>query len=1156
MPHADFIHLRVHSAYSLAEGAIKIKDLIARTRAERAPAVAITDHGNLFGTLEFALAAGDAGIQPIIGCELPLVAPRTRGAGRPPGAPEPIVVLAQSERGYRNLMALASDAFLLAGNGEPPALSLDQLAGRSEGLLALSGGTTGPLGRRLLEGNTQAAGELLDRLRALFPGRLYIELQRHGMPEQAEIEPALLDLAYARGLPLVATNDAYFTDASMAEAQDVLLCIGQGTVASASDRRRLTPEHRLKSAAEMRVLFADLPEAIDNTLVIARRCGFAPGSRAPILPPFASAGGKSEAEHLRDEAAAGLERRMALHVFRPGMDEAQRHAAAEPYRARLAFEQEVIVSMGFAGYFLIVADFIRWAKTQGIPVGPGRGSGAASVVAWSLGITELDPLRWGLLFERFLNPERVSMPDFDIDFCQERRDEVIHYVQRRYGKDRVAQIITFGKLQARAVLRDVGRVLAMPYGQVDRITKLVPNNPANPVTLAKAIEGEPRLQTMRDEEPEVARLFEISLKLEGLYRNASTHAAGVVIGDRPLTELVPLYRDPRGLMPATQFSMKYVEQAGLVKFDFLGLKTLDVLDRTVALLKRHGIALDLERLPLDDAGSFSLMQRGETTGVFQLESTGMRDVLRRLKPDRFEDVIAIVALYRPGPMDNIPSFIKRKHSEEPIEYLHPLLEPVLKETYGIPIYQEQVMEMARVLAGYSLGGADLLRRAMGKKVRAEMAIQREAFLAGAKAKGVDAATTERIFEQMEKFAGYGFNKPHAAAYALIAYQTAYCKANYPVEFFAASMTLDQGLTDKLAQFRQELGRIGIPMLPPDINRSEADFAVETDKGKKPAIRYALAAIKGVGRAAMQALVGERERGGAYRDLFDLADRLDARQINKRQMEALTAAGAFDAILSDRGRVHAAIDQLLGRAHAAENDRNSGQTALFSGAARPALVLPAAPAWPQSERLQRELDAIGFYLSAHPLDAYGRRLERLGVCSAADLLATTRRLGGTGTVTVAGVVLSKSERMSRSGSPMAFVQLSDATGVFEVTLFSEVLALSRSLLEPGRFVLARLTCRLDEEQLRLQAQSLSDLDSAAAATSPGLKVWLALGAALPALRELMQGKARQARATGKVSLVVEAEGDEIEVALPGGYAITPSVSAAIADLPGVARVLEL
>ena len=662
MPHADFIHLRVHSAYSLAEGAIKIKDLIARTRAERAPAVAITDHGNLFGTLEFALAAGDAGIQPIIGCELPLVAPRTRGAGRPPGAPEPIVVLAQSERGYRNLMALASDAFLLAGNGEPPALSLDQLAGRSEGLLALSGGTTGPLGRRLLEGNTQAAGELLDRLRALFPGRLYIELQRHGMPEQAEIEPALLDLAYARGLPLVATNDAYFTDASMAEAQDVLLCIGQGTVASASDRRRLTPEHRLKSAAEMRVLFADLPEAIDNTLVIARRCGFAPGSRAPILPPFASAGGKSEAEHLRDEAAAGLERRMALHVFRPGMDEAQRHAAAEPYRARLAFEQEVIVSMGFAGYFLIVADFIRWAKTQGIPVGPGRGSGAASVVAWSLGITELDPLRWGLLFERFLNPERVSMPDFDIDFCQERRDEVIHYVQRRYGKDRVAQIITFGKLQARAVLRDVGRVLAMPYGQVDRITKLVPNNPANPVTLAKAIEGEPRLQTMRDEEPEVARLFEISLKLEGLYRNASTHAAGVVIGDRPLTELVPLYRDPRGLMPATQFSMKYVEQAGLVKFDFLGLKTLDVLDRTVALLKRHGIALDLERLPLDDAGSFSLMQRGETTGVFQLESTGMRDVLRRLKPDRFEDVIAIVALYRPGPMDNIPSFIKRKHS--------------------------------------------------------------------------------------------------------------------------------------------------------------------------------------------------------------------------------------------------------------------------------------------------------------------------------------------------------------------------------------------------------------------------------------------------------------------------------------------------------------
>jgi DNA polymerase III subunit alpha len=1161
MPHADFVHLRVHSAYSLAEGAIKLKELVARTREERAPAVALTDHGNLFGALEFALAATEAGVQPIIGCDLPLAAPRTRGAGRPQPAPEALVVLAQSEIGYRNLMALVSAAFLLAEGGEAPALSLAQLSAHAEGLIALTGGAAGPLGRRLLEGNAAAAGELLDRLGALFPNRLYIELQRHGMPEQAEIEPALLELAYRRGLPLVATNDAYFTDASMAEAQDVLLCIGQGTVASAADRRRLTPEHRLKSAAEMRALFADLPEAVDNTLTIARRCSFAPAARAPILPPFASADGKSEADVLRDEAARGLDRRLGTHVFRPEMDAAQREAASVPYFARLAAEHEVIVSMGFAGYFLIVADFIRWAKQNGIPVGPGRGSGAASVVAWSLGITDLDPLRWGLLFERFLNPERVSMPDFDIDFCQERRDEVIHYVQQRYGQDRVAQIITFGKLQARAVLRDVGRVLAMPYSQVDRITKLVPNNPANPVTLAKAIEGEPRLQSMRDEEPEVARLFEIALKLEGLYRNASTHAAGVVIGDRPLTELVPLYRDPRGLMPATQFSMKYVEQAGLVKFDFLGLKTLDVLDRTVALLKRRGVALDLERLPLDDPGAFLLMQRGETTGVFQLESTGMRDVLRRLKPDRFEDIIAIVALYRPGPMDNIPSFIKRKHGEEPLEYLHPLLEPVLKETYGIPIYQEQVMEMARAMAGFSLGRADRLRWAMGKKVRAEMAIQRAAFLSGAEAKGVDSATADLIFVQMEKFAGYGFNKPHAAAYALIAYQTAYCKANYPVEFFAASMTLDQGSTEKLSQFRQELGRLAIGMLPPDINRSEADFAVELGPDGKPAIRYALAAIKGVGHAAMRALVSERNKGGGFRDLFDLADRLDAHQINKRQMEALIAAGAFDALQPDRARVHAAIDALLGRAHAAASDRTSGQSALFSGAARPTPTLPSAPKWPQAEQLQRELDAIGFYLSAHPLDAYGKMLGRLGVCASSDLLATTRRLGGSAQLSAAGVVLGKSERISRAGSPMAFVQLSDASGVFEVTLFSEVLAQSRPLLEPGRFVLARLFCRLDEEQLRVQAQSLGDLEAAVAATSPGLKVWLAPGAALPELRALMQGKAKRPHASapppsGKVSVVVEAEGDEIEVALPGGYAITPAVSAAIQGLPGIARVMEL
>ncbi len=736
MPHADFVHLRVRSAYSLSEGAIKIGELVALCRDAAMPAVAVTDRGNLFGALEFSEACRMGGVQPIIGCDLAI---GTRDAeDERARRPDWLGLLVQNETGYGNLMALTSRAFLAGESGGLPLVTPDELAARADGLIALTGGPAGAVGRHLLAGQARAAHDALASLAAVFPGRLYVELMRHEMEDEARIEAGLIDLAYALDLPLVATNDAHFATPDMFEAHDALLCIADGSHIDDENRRRLTPQHCFRPADEMRALFADLPEAVDNTLVIARRCAYMAPARDPILPAFDVGEGGSEADALRTAARAGLEARLENAVFTPEMDDAARAEAATPYRERLEHELEIIISMKFPGYFLIVAEFIKWAKAQGIPVGPGRGSGAGSVVAWALTITDLDPLRFGLLFERFLNPERVSMPDFDIDFCQERRDDVIEHVCDKYGVDRVAQIITFGKLQARAALRDVGRVLGMPYGQVDRICKLVPYNPANPVSLGQAIDGEPRLQAMRAEEPIVDRLMTIALKLEGLYRHASTHAAGVVIGDQPLETLVPLYRDPRSEMPVTQFSMKYAELAGLVKFDFLGLKTLTVLENAVALVRDTGDIPDLLDLPLDDAKTFEMLGEGATVGVFQLESAGMRDALRSMKPDAFEDIIALVALYRPGPMDNIPKYIACKHGVEEPDYLHPSLRGILEETFGVIIYQEQVMQIAKVLAGYSLGSADLLRRAMGKKIKAEMdAQQRDIRRRSAQANGVD-----------------------------------------------------------------------------------------------------------------------------------------------------------------------------------------------------------------------------------------------------------------------------------------------------------------------------------------------------------------------------------------------------------------------------------
>ena len=1171
MPPADFVHLHVHSAYSLAEGAIKIKALAELCVDQSMPAVALTDSGNLFGALEFSEAMVQAGVQPIVGSALALTPEEDdrygngggngwgHGNGHRRRPVERLVLLAQDATGYLNLVKLSSKAFLDSDGTDPAEITMADLNAHNDGLICLTGGAEGPLGNRVLSGRNVEAEDLARRLAEIFAGRLYIEIQRHGTDGEARTEPAFLDIAYDQKLPLIATNDVFFATRDMHEAHDVLLCIEQGVPLGETERRRVTAEHYFKTASEMRELFQDLPEAIDNTLVVARRCAYRTPLRDPILPRFASDDGRDESVYLRDMAEQGLETRLQAHVFTDDIDAAALESLAAPYREGLAFELDVIINMGFAGYFLIVADFIQWAKREAIPVGPGRGSGAGSLVSWSLQITDLDPLRFGLLFERFLNPERVSMPDFDIDFCQDQRDKVIRYVQDKYGHDQVAQIITFGKLQARAVLRDVGRVLAMPYGQVDRLSKLVPYNPANPVSLGQALEAEPRLEEERRSDPLVARLIDIAMKLEGLYRHASTHAAGVVIGDRPLEQLVPLYRDPRSDMPVTQFNMKWVEPAGLIKFDFLGLKTLTVLDRTVKLLARRGIVVDLAQMPLDDTGTYEMLQRAEAVGVFQFESSGMRDLLREAVPTNIEDLIALVALYRPGPMENIPKYIACKHGREKPEFLHETIEPVVKDTYGVIIYQEQVMQIAQVFSGFTLGQADLLRRAMGKKIKAEMEAQRDDFVQGAMAKGVGHERAVYVFDLVDKFAGYGFNKAHSSGYALLAYQTAYLKANYPVEFLAASMTLDMGNTDKLNIYRQELDRLGIPLLPPDINWSDVEFGVEPLAGNdeaKGAIRYALAAIRNVGREAMRAMVAERAAGGAFKDLWEFARRMDHRQINKRQLENLARAGAFDGLAGNRAQVLEAVDLMLRFANRAAEDRESQQTSLFADAngddTQPPPPLPQIPEWTQTEKLAQEFDAVGFYLSAHPLDAYRGVLERARVASYADL--KERLKGGGSYFTLAGTVLGKRERNSARGNRYAFVQLSDASGMYEVTVFSEILLANRELFEPGASVVLEVEAREEGDQPKLTVQKVGPIEQVSAARGSDIKIFLQDESPLDGLKGLL-AQHQGGRSAVYLLLQIDA-GREVEVALKGRYAMSPEVRGALKAVPGVVDLHEI
>ncbi len=1138
-----FVHLHVHSSYSLREGAMAVGKLITFASADRQPALAITDTNNLFGALEFSEKVAKAGLQPIIGIQLDvgfgdgsMLASRggEDGAGR-----APLVLLAKDERGYMNLMHLASRAFLDPTPGEAAHVGLHRLEGRTEGLIALTGGPGGPLDRCYGYGRPEVALERLMTLETLFPQRLYVELQRHGLAKEREVEGALIELAYDRGLPLVATNEPFFAALSDYEAHDALICIAEGAVIGQAERRQLSPEHRFKTRAEMMALFADLPEATASTVEIARRCAYRPRTRKPILPAFTTGAAADEAAELVRQADEGLTVRLAARGMAPGLDE-------QVYRDRLAFELTVITNMKFPGYFLIVADFIKWAKEHGIPVGPGRGSGAGSLVAYALTITDLDPLQFGLLFERFLNPERVSMPDFDIDFCQDRREEVIRYVRERYGADKVAQIVALGSFLARGVVRNVGRVLEMPLGQVDKLAKLIPAIPGKPITLKQAIADEVRLREAAEADPKVERLLAISQTLEGLYSNASTHAAGVVIGDRPLDELVPLYRDPNAEMPATQFNLKWVESAGLVKFDFLGLKTLTTLATAAKLLARRGVAVDFEAIGLEDAVTYTMLARGETLGVFQLESAGMRKALVEMRADRFEDIIALVALYRPGPMANIPHYCAVKLGEAEADYLHPKLEVVLKETHGVIIYQEQVMQIAQILSGYSLGEADMLRRAMGKKIKAEMDAQRERFVSGAVSGGLKEKQASEIFDLLAKFADYGFNKSHAAAYAVITFQTAWLKANHPVEFLAASMTLDKGNTDKLAEFANEARRMGVTIEPPSVLHSGVDFEVCPAADGKLAIRYALSAVKGVGEG--QALGIVTARGDRpFKDLADFANRLNPRDANKRVLESLTAAGAFDDLDPDRAKVHAGIETILAVAARRADERSQGQSALFGADTAETLALPKVPGWPFTERLQREYNAVGFFLSGHPLDAYAGVLKRLGIQRWGDFCRQVK--AGHEAGRLAATVLDRAERRTRSGSKMGIVQLSDQSGQYEAILFQEGLTQFRDLLVKGANLLLGIQAQLEGEDVRARIVSVQVLEEAAQRVQKGLQIFVRSAEPLPSI-----GLHLGEKGEGEVSIIaMTADRAECEIKLPGRFKISPQIAGAIKAIPGIVAV---
>jgi DNA polymerase-3 subunit alpha len=1048
-----FVHLRLHTAYSLCEGAIKIKDLAKECINKRFPAVAITDTNNMFGVVEFSMVTSENGIQPIIGS---LVNIKFKDIVAP------IILIAKSDVGYKNLLKLMA-CFYIENKRHGEYVTFDNLHAYNGGIITLSGGYSGPAGVLLSQNDRDSASDFLSELNSIFPNRFYIEISRTGEPAEQQTENFFINYASQNGVPIVATNEAFYLDKSMHKAHDALLCIAGGTYISVKDRKRLSPEHYLKSSDEMFELFSDLKEAALNTVCIAKRCSFMPEKKNPVLPKFTSDSSTCEDEVIEEQAFVGLQKRLndEILLYKQNQNRDRQEIEAK-YSDRLKYELSVIKSMGFSGYFLIVSDFVKWAKKNNIPVGPGRGSGAGSAVGWTLYITDIDPVRYNLFFERFLNPERISMPDFDIDFCQEGRDEVIRYVQSKYGSNRVAQIIALGKLQARAVIRDVGRVIQLPYGQVDKISKLVPHNPVNPIELSQALEIEPQLRQMMAEDSSVDFLINTALRLEGLYRHASTHAAGIVISNDPIDEIVPLYSDDESDIPITQFNMKFVESTGLVKFDFLGLKTLTVIKHTCDNVKKyHGIDIDISKIDLEDRKTFELLCSVDVVGVFQLESAGMRDVIHKLQPDQIEDLIALVSLYRPGPMDDIPKYLARKHGKEPVTYIHPILEPILKNTYGVMVYQEQVMKIAQEMGGYSLAAADLLRRAMGKKIKSEMEKNKVIFLEGAAKKGVDPEVANQVFALMEKFASYGFNRSHAAPYAMLSYQTAYLKANYRREFYIAVMNLDSSNVDKLSTFAQDAKASGIDILVPDINASEELFTADGS-----GIRYSLGSLKGSSPAAMRLIVDERKRNGKFKDIFDFFRRLDRQGFSTRNLSSLILSGAFDSIHGNRRQIVESLETLLQLC----NKQDSKQMSLFGGYALNNPDLKLVQEYGMLEKLDLEKGAIGFYLSEHPMDIYSKLLGDNNITKSKDFPRHNCN------ITTAGVLISKKEKLSKHDQKYAFLTLLDQGGVFEISIFPDLFSKVSDMLVVGKALLVEVQLKVDADTTKLLGTSVRTLDS--------------------------------------------------------------------------------
>ena len=1051
-----FIHLRSQSSYSLSEGALKIEKLVNLAKKNNMPAIALTDNNNMFGILEFSIACINNSIQPIIGTSINYLDIQTKEH------PSQLNFLVMNEEGYINLLYLSSISHTSGNN--PIGIYHKDLKKYNNGLICYIGGEYNPLLILKHQNKIEEISVFINNFRNMFGQDFLFEIQRVQDPKIDGFEKEFLEYSQNFTIPIIGSNNIKYENENDYNAHDALLCIAQKLTINQTNRKVSNSEIYFKTSEQMINIFGDIPEIIENNFRIALKCNYYPKEILPKLPKFSSDQNLSESELLNLKSKEGLLLRLQeMNINSPSI-----------YQERLNYELEIINNMGFAGYFLIVADFVNWAKNKEIAVGPGRGSGAGSVVAWSLSITDLDPLQYGLLFERFLNPERVSMPDFDIDFCQNRRDEVIEYVNNKYGNECVAHIITFGTLASRAAIRDVGRVLEIPYSEIDQFAKLFPYNPANPLSLDESINSDKNLKELVASDERLSNVVDISLKLEGLHRHASTHAAGVVIGDSSIINNVPLYKDPNTSVNATQFSMKYVEKAGLIKFDFLGLTTLSIIQDSIKLIKENHSNFDLKHIPMDDKKTFQQLSKGEAIGIFQLESNGMGSVLRQLQPDKFEEIIAVVALFRPGPMDHIPSFCNRKHGKEKIEYLHPLLEKVLKETYGIIVYQEQVMQIAQVLSNYTLGEADLLRRAMGKKIQKEMDAQKNRFIEGAKSNKISINEASKIFDLVNKFAGYGFNKSHAAGYALLAYQTAYLKTNFPYEFMTETFNYSIDRTDRIILLNKELSSLNIEFKKPDINHSQAKFSIEENNGLK-SIRFGLGAIKGVGIKSMSNLVKERENNGKFIDIIDFMNRLKGDVINKRQLEKLVQAGSFDSIETNRAKLFYNVPKFV-EIYGGSNFKDQNQAMLFEenklSFDDSNLFDQQIDDWSSGFLLKNELEVIGFYFSSHPVSLYPKNYFRHNNIIEWNQIKLNEDIKS---AKIVGSILDIKERSNKEGRKYAFLTVSTLESQIELTIFSDKLNDFRNLIKEGNLLLFHIDISRDIENMRLIIRKIEDFE---------------------------------------------------------------------------------